>query len=323
VTIVVRDDGPGFDPAEVPDPTVPEMLERASGRGMLLMRTFMDEVRYNKAGNEVTMIKRRDDRGPRRPPGPAQGEPPQAERARPPGPIMRVNEPRPRTPAGPALPVASSEAPASPSDPPSRGADPAAPASADADDPLSPGSGPPPGATPGIVLDLSFQAPPPSPSTAAWLDREIRRALRAAGVDRAELGVTVVGDTDMAELHRRHKDTPGTTDVLTFDLRDDPADPIDADVVLCLDEAARQAAERGHGVELELLLYAVHALMHLLGEDDQDAASAGRMHRREDALLEALGHGRVFGRGPEAADAGDGPRGPDHPGGPGGAAGRR
>ncbi len=59
LTITIRDDGPGFDPQEVPDPTVPEMLERASGRGMLLMRTFMDDIRYNDAGNEVTMVKRR------------------------------------------------------------------------------------------------------------------------------------------------------------------------------------------------------------------------------------------------------------------------
>jgi CheY-like chemotaxis protein len=59
VTITIRDDGPGFDPQEVPDPTDPEMLERASGRGMLLMRTFMDSIEYNESGNEVTMIKRR------------------------------------------------------------------------------------------------------------------------------------------------------------------------------------------------------------------------------------------------------------------------
>lgn len=53
----VLDDGPGFDPACVPDPTDPEFLERPSGRGMLLIRSFMDEVSYNQAGNEIVMIK--------------------------------------------------------------------------------------------------------------------------------------------------------------------------------------------------------------------------------------------------------------------------
>ncbi len=57
-TFVVRDQGPGFDPDSLPDPTDPENLEKASGRGLLLMRTFMDSVEYNGVGNEVTMIKR-------------------------------------------------------------------------------------------------------------------------------------------------------------------------------------------------------------------------------------------------------------------------
>ena len=55
----IRDEGPGFDPAKLPDPTDPENLERPCGRGLLLMQTFMDEVRYNDRGNEVVMVKRR------------------------------------------------------------------------------------------------------------------------------------------------------------------------------------------------------------------------------------------------------------------------
>ena len=57
---VVRDEGPGFDVASVPDPSDPVALEAERGRGLSLMRTFMDEVTYNDVGNEVTMIKRGD-----------------------------------------------------------------------------------------------------------------------------------------------------------------------------------------------------------------------------------------------------------------------
>jgi CheY-like chemotaxis protein len=57
---VIRDEGPGFDPRTLPDPTDPSNLEKVSGRGLLLIRTFMDEVNHNKIGNEITMIKRRD-----------------------------------------------------------------------------------------------------------------------------------------------------------------------------------------------------------------------------------------------------------------------
>jgi len=55
---VVRDEGHGFDFGSLPDPTEPENIELASGRGVLLMRSFMDEVMFNEIGNEVTMVKR-------------------------------------------------------------------------------------------------------------------------------------------------------------------------------------------------------------------------------------------------------------------------
>jgi CheY-like chemotaxis protein len=58
----IRDEGPGFDPNTLPDPTDPANLERASGRGLLLIRTFMDQVSYNGEGNQITMVKRQDAR---------------------------------------------------------------------------------------------------------------------------------------------------------------------------------------------------------------------------------------------------------------------
>jgi CheY-like chemotaxis protein len=56
---VIRDEGPGFDPAKLPDPTDAMNLGKANGRGLLLIRTFMDDVAYNASGNEIRMRKRR------------------------------------------------------------------------------------------------------------------------------------------------------------------------------------------------------------------------------------------------------------------------
>lgn len=61
-TFEIRDEGTGFDPTALPDPTDPANLEKLTGRGVLLMRTFMDEVVYNDAGNTVTMTRRRSGR---------------------------------------------------------------------------------------------------------------------------------------------------------------------------------------------------------------------------------------------------------------------
>jgi CheY-like chemotaxis protein/anti-sigma regulatory factor (Ser/Thr protein kinase) len=59
IVYTVRDEGPGFDPKKKIDPTAAQNLERARGRGLLLMRTFMDVVSHNEKGNEITLVKRR------------------------------------------------------------------------------------------------------------------------------------------------------------------------------------------------------------------------------------------------------------------------
>jgi CheY-like chemotaxis protein/anti-sigma regulatory factor (Ser/Thr protein kinase) len=58
-TITIRDEGPGFDPSSLPDPTDPENIGKISGRGLLLIRTFMDDVRFNETGNEITLVKKK------------------------------------------------------------------------------------------------------------------------------------------------------------------------------------------------------------------------------------------------------------------------
>lgn len=61
---VVEDEGKGFDVDGLPDPRDPENLLRSSGRGVMLIRTFMDEVSFNDRGNEITMVLRHDAREP-------------------------------------------------------------------------------------------------------------------------------------------------------------------------------------------------------------------------------------------------------------------
>lgn len=141
------------------------------------------------------------------------------------------------------------------------------------------------------------------PPDADWLTRRLGEAIDQLGLDAVELSVAIVDDATMSRLHGEHLDDPTTTDVLSFDLRDEPwvgrpaagaAPAVDGELVLCLDEARRRAAERGHSADRELLLYAVHGLLHLLGHDDHDETEAAGMHAQEDALLEAIGVGRTY-----------------------------
>ncbi len=139
-----------------------------------------------------------------------------------------------------------------------------------------------------------------------WVRERAGRAAAALGVT-GEVRVRVVDDGAMSAAHQRWRGQAGTTDVLTFDYKDDgapprsslvgAATPLDADLLVCFDEASRQGAARGHGVERELLLYIVHGMLHCLGHDDRDDGAAEAMHLREDEILTEIGVGPTYGPG--------------------------
>lgn len=115
-----------------------------------------------------------------------------------------------------------------------------------------------------------------------------------------EVRVRLVGDAEMSAAHLKHLGDASTTDVMTFDMADGKAEQtrvLDADVLICLDEAGRQSALRHHGVQLEVLLYVVHAMLHCLGYDDSTRAGSRAMHEREDKVLSAIGVGVVYHAG--------------------------
>lgn len=63
IRISVEDQGPGFDPRSVPDPTLDENLEQPSGRGLMLIRAYMSEVSHSGRGNKLDMVYRRPAEG--------------------------------------------------------------------------------------------------------------------------------------------------------------------------------------------------------------------------------------------------------------------
>ena len=56
IKITVTDEGEGFDPKKIPDPTMPENIEELSGRGVFLMTKLADSITFNAKGNSVTMF---------------------------------------------------------------------------------------------------------------------------------------------------------------------------------------------------------------------------------------------------------------------------
>ena len=140
---------------------------------------------------------------------------------------------------------------------------------------------------------------PALPATAAPLDLQWVRAKLAAALDHVqrpirEVTVKIVDDAAMRDLHARHRRTAETTDVLTFD-HSDPGGPVEADIVICVDEAVRRAAQMKHPVEREVLLYALHGVLHCAGFDDRRPQDFEAMHAEEDRILVAIDVGPTFG----------------------------
>lgn len=162
------------------------------------------------------------------------------------------------------------------------------------------------GATPAITVHAAAGLAAIRSTDVDVLRQQIAAAVRVlaqSGVAVARVHVEIVDDRSMGAFHERHSGVAGTTDVLTF-LGSDEGEPIEVDIIACVDEAARRAAEFGHGVERELVLYAVHGLLHCCGHDDHDPAAYDAMHAEEDRILSAIGVGPTFRPGLDAKSRG-------------------
>jgi probable rRNA maturation factor len=107
----------------------------------------------------------------------------------------------------------------------------------------------------------------------------------------AEAGVLLVGPDAMQALNQEHRGIDDVTDVLAFPIDGDVDLPDDVprllgDVVICLPQAAEQAAAAGHPPGRELTILAVHGTLHLLGYDHE--LDQGEMLALQDRLCEEL-----------------------------------
>ena len=112
--------------------------------------------------------------------------------------------------------------------------------------------------------------------------------MRAEGAD-LDFSVAVVDDDRIREVNRTWLDHDRATDVIAFDLRGEGPGP-DAEIVVSMVTARREAASRAHDERTELLLYCVHGTLHILGYDDHDPEEKVRMFARQGEILAALGY---------------------------------
>ena len=126
----------------------------------------------------------------------------------------------------------------------------------------------------------------------AWCGRLVQFVLDQEQASARLVSIAIVDDLRMHELNRTYLDHDYPTDVLSFPLGeacgvDDP-DPTLGEVVVSVEYARREAAERELALVEELGRYLVHGCLHLLGYDDKDPERRERMHARQEQLLAAF-----------------------------------
>ena len=135
--------------------------------------------------------------------------------------------------------------------------------------------------------------------------RLVEKLLGEMGEYSAEVGLVLVGDTEMRRLTRQYRGIDQSTDVLTFPMREkgessnknkmtgtwqlDTGYSLLGDVVISVPVARKQALQQGHSLQQEMTLLMIHGLLHLLGYDhEQSVADARVMKRKEKRLLQMV-----------------------------------
>ncbi len=108
-----------------------------------------------------------------------------------------------------------------------------------------------------------------------------------------EVGLILVDDQYIKSLNKQYRDQDAPTDVLSFSFLEpgSPEDDVDrefavGDIYISIDRAREQALDANHSLEKELVLLAVHGLLHLFGYDHEDEEEQKVMHNKERIILE-------------------------------------
>ncbi len=113
-------------------------------------------------------------------------------------------------------------------------------------------------------------------------------ALDNLQVERFELGICIVADDEMTRLNETFLKHKGSTDVITFDYSSPAthhAALLYGEIFICFDEAVLQSKKFRTSWQSELIRYAVHGILHLLGHDDKRTTARVKMKREENKLL--------------------------------------
>ncbi len=135
------------------------------------------------------------------------------------------------------------------------------------------------------------------PVDTSQIQSQVAQVLESLGEERCELSLLLTDDIEIQELNRKYRDLDQATDVLSFSQDDEAVnesgDTLLGDVVISVETAARQAGEHHLSFNEELILLAIHGILHLLGYDhDRSPQDARDMQEKTQTIFATLFPGR-------------------------------
>jgi len=112
-----------------------------------------------------------------------------------------------------------------------------------------------------------------------FLEKFAKKVLKLIKLDIPELSVAVVDDKKMIALNKQYKKHNYTTDVLAFDY---------GEMIICLDQAKRQAKELKHSLKEELEILLIHGILHLSGYDDGTKKDFNKMKIKQEGIWQKI-----------------------------------
>ena len=123
----------------------------------------------------------------------------------------------------------------------------------------------------------------------AGLKSAVVAVLEGEGIRDAKVAIAFVDNAHIHRLNKQFLNHDEPTDVLTFPSSPPGAKKLEGDIAIGMEIAREYAADRGHDVKWELLLYVVHGCLHLCGYTDTDETAAAEMRVKEREYLKKLG----------------------------------
>jgi probable rRNA maturation factor len=114
-----------------------------------------------------------------------------------------------------------------------------------------------------------------------WIRNLVQTVLHGERINQAQIHVVLLSDAGIHAVNRRFLRHDEPTDVITFPMSAPGARPLEGEIVISTETAARAAAALGHSPRAEVALYLVHGLLHLAGYDDRSPRARRVMRRRE------------------------------------------